>query len=77
MLLIEEGILVAVIVVILFMCAIVMGVLFGLVIGLKLRLDRYDKKIKELSKAISVNEDYLTAIDERTIDIYNYVRRKS
>ena len=67
----------AVIVVILFMCAILMGVLFGLVIGLKLRLDRYDKKIKELSKAISVNEDYLTAIDERTIDIYNYIRRKS
>lgn len=67
----------AVIVVILFMCAILIGALFGLVIGLKLRLDRYDKKIKELSKAISVNEDYLTAIDERTIDIYNYVRRKS
>lgn len=67
----------AVIVVILFMCTILMGVLFGLVIGLKLRLDRYDKKIKELSKAISVNEDYLTAIDERTIDIYDYVRRKS
>lgn len=67
----------AVIFVILFMCAILMGALFGLVIGLKLRLDRYDKKIKELSKAISVNEDYLTAIDERTIDIYNYVRRKS
>ena len=67
----------AVIVVILFMCAILMGALFGLVIGLKLRLDRYDKKIKELSKAISVNEDYLTAIDERTIDIYNYVRRKN
>lgn len=66
-----------VIVVILFMCAILMGALFGLVIGLKLRLDRYDKKIKELSKAISVNEDYLTAIDERTIDIYNYIRRKS
>ena len=66
-----------VIVVILFMCAILMGALFGLVIGLKLRLDRYDKKIKELSKAISVNEDYLTAIDERTIDIYDYVRRKS
>lgn len=59
------------------MCAILMGALFGLVIGLKLRLDRYDKKVKELSKAISVNEDYLTAIDERTIDIYNYVRRKS
>ena len=67
----------AVIVVILFMCAILMGALFGLVIGLKLRLDRYDKKIKELSKAISVNEDYLTVIDERTIDIYDYVRRKS
>ena len=67
----------AVIVVILFVCAILMGALFGLVIGLKLRLDRYDKKVKELSKAISVNEDYLTAIDERTIDIYNYVRRKS
>ena len=67
----------AVIVAILFMCAILMGALFGLVIGLKLRLDRYDKKIKELSKAISVNEDYLTAIDERTIDIYNYIRRKS
>lgn len=66
-----------VIVVILFMCAILMGALFGLVIGLKLRLDRYDKKIKELSKAISVNEDYLTVIDERTIDIYNCVRRKS
>lgn len=66
-----------VIVVILFMCAILMGALFGLVIGLKLRLDRYDKKIKELSKAISVNEDYLIAIDERTIDIYNYIRRKS
>lgn len=59
------------------MCAILMGALFGLVVGLKLRLDRYDKKVKELSKAISVNEDYLTAIDERTIDIYNYVRRKS
>lgn len=59
------------------MCAILMGALFGLVIGLKLRLDRYDKKVKKLSKAISVNEDYLTAIDERTIDIYNYVRRKS
>lgn len=59
------------------MCAILMGAIFGLVIGLKLRLDRYDKKVKELSKAISVNEDYLTAIDERTIDIYNYVRRKS
>lgn len=59
------------------MCAILMGALFGLVIGLKLRLDRYDKKVKELSKAISVNEDYLTAIDERTIDIYNYIRRKS
>ena len=67
----------AVIFVILFMCAILMGALFGLVIGLKLRLDRYDKKVKELSKAISVNEDYLTAIDERTIDIYNYVRRKN
>ena len=67
----------AVIFVILFMCAILMGALFGLVIGIKLRLDRYDKKVKELSKAISVNEDYLTAIDERTIDIYNYVRRKS
>ena len=67
----------AVIFVILFMCAILMGALFGLVIGLKLRLDRYDKKIKELSKAISVNEDYLTAIDERTIDIYNDIRRKS
>ena len=67
----------AVIVVILFMCAILMGALFGLVIGPKLRLDRYDKKIKELSKAISVNEDYLTAIDERTIDIYDYVRRKN
>ena len=67
----------AVIVVILFMCAILIGALFGLVIGLKLRLDRYDKKVKELSKAISVNEDYLTAIDERTIDIYTYVRRKS
>ena len=67
----------AVIVVILFMCAILMGALFGLVIGLKLRLDRYDKKIKELHKAISVNEDYLTAIDERTIDIYDYVRRKN
>ena len=67
----------AVIFVILFMCAILMGALFGLVIGLKLRLDRYDKKVKELSKAISVNEDYLAAIDERTIDIYNYVRRKS
>lgn len=67
----------AVIVVILFMCAILMGALFGLVIGLKLRLDRYDKKVKKLSKAISVNEDYLTAIDERTIDIYNYVRRKN
>ena len=67
----------AVIFVILFMCAILIGALFGLVIGLKLRLDRYDKKIKELSKAISVNEDYLTAIDERTIDIYDYVRRKS
>lgn len=59
------------------MCAILMGALFGLVVGLKLRLDRYDKKVKELSKAISVNEDYLTAIDERTIDIYNYVRRKN
>lgn len=67
----------AVIIVILFMCAILMGALFGLVIGLKLRLDSYDKKIKELSKAISVNEDYLTAIDERTIDIYDYVRRKN
>lgn len=67
----------AVIVVILFMCAILIGALFGLVIGLKLRLDRYDKKIKELSKAISVNEDYLTAIDERTIDIYDYVRRNN
>ena len=67
----------AVIFVILFMCAILIGALFGLVIGLKLRLDRYDKKIKELSKAISVNEDYLTAIDERTIDIYNDIRRKS
>lgn len=67
----------AVIVVILFMCAILMGALFGLVIGLKLRLDCYDKKIKELSKAISVNEDYLTIIDERTIDIYNCIRRKS
>ena len=67
----------AVIVAILFMCAILIGALSGLVIGLKLRLDRYDKKIKELSKAISVNEDYLTAIDERTIDIYNYVRRKN
>ena len=67
----------AVIFVILFMCTILMGALFGLVIGLKLRLDRYDKKIKELSKAISVNEDYLTAIDERTIDIYDYVRRKN
>ena len=67
----------AVIVGILFMCAILMGALFGLVIGLKLRLDRYDKKIKELSKAISVNEDYLTAIDERTIDIYDYVRREN
>ena len=65
------------IVAILFMCAILIGALFGLVIGLKLRLDRYDKKIKELHKAISVNEDYLTAIDERTIDIYDYVRRKS
>ena len=77
MLLIKEEFLVAVIFVILFMCAILMGALFGLVIGIKLRLDRYDKKVKELSKAISVNEDYLTAIDERTIDIYNYVRRKS
>ena len=67
----------AVIVAILFMCAILIGALFGLVIGLKLRLDRYDKKIKELSKAISVNEDYITAIDERTIDIYDYVRRKN
>ena len=67
----------AVIVAILFMCAILIGALFGLVIGLKLRLDRYDKKIKELNKAISVNEDYLTAIDERTIDIYDYVRRKN
>ena len=67
----------AVIFAILFMCAILMGALFGLVIGLKLRLDRCDKKIKELSKAISVNEDYLTAIDERTIDIYDYVRRKN
>ena len=67
----------AIIFVILFMCAILMGALFGLVIGLKLRLDRYDKKVKELSKAISVNEDYLTAIDERTIDIYNYIRRKN
>ena len=67
----------AVIFVILFMCAILIGALFGLVIGLKLRLDRYDKKVKELSKAISVNEDYLTAIDERTIDIYNYIRTKS
>ena len=67
----------AAIVAILFMCAILIGALFGLVIGLKLRLDRYDKKIKELSKAISVNEDYLTAIDERTIDIYDYIRRKS
>ena len=67
----------AVIVVILFMCAILMGALFGLVIGLKLRLDRYDKKVKKLSKAISINEDYLTAIDERTIDIYDYVRRKN
>ena len=67
----------AVIVAILFMCAILIGALFGLVIGLKLRLDRYDRKIKELSKAISVNEDYLTAIDERTIDIYDYVRRKN
>ena len=67
----------AVIVAILFMCAILIGALFGLVIGLKLRLDRYDKKIKELSKTISVNEDYLTAIDERTIDIYDYVRRKN
>ena len=67
----------AVIFAILFMCAILIGALFGLVIGLKLRLDRYDKKIKELSKAISVNEDYLTAIDERTIDIYDYVRRKN
>lgn len=67
----------AVIIAILFMCAILIGALFGLVIGLKLRLDRYDKKIKELSKAISVNEDYLTAIDERTIDIYDYVRRKN
>ena len=67
----------AVIVVILFMCAILIGALFGLVIGLKLRLDRYDRKIKELNKAISVNEDYLTAIDERTIDIYDYVRRKN
>lgn len=67
----------AVIVAILFMCAILIGALFGLVIGLKLRLDRYDKKIKELSKAISVNEDYLTAIDERTIDIYDYIRRKN
>ena len=66
-----------IIVVILFMCAILMGALFGLVIGLKLRLDRYDKKVRELSKAISVNEDYLTAIDERTIDIYDYIRRKS
>ena len=66
-----------VIVAILFMCAILIGALFGLVIGLKLRLDRYDKKIKELNKAISVNEDYLTAIDERTIDIYNYIRRES
>ena len=66
-----------VIVVILFMCAILIGGLFGLVIGLKLRLDRYDKKVRELSKAISVNEDYLTAIDERTIDIYDYIRRKS
>ena len=65
------------IVAILFMCAILIGALFGLVIGLKLRLDRYDKKIKELNKAISVNEDYLTAIDERTIDIYDYVRRKN
>ena len=65
------------IVAILFMCAILIGALFGLVIGLKLRLDRYDKKIKELSKAISVDEDYLTAIDERTIDIYDYVRRKN
>ena len=65
------------IVAILFMCAILIGALFGLVIGLKLRLDRYDKKINELSKAISVNEDYLTAIDERTIDIYDYVRRKN
>lgn len=67
----------AVIVVILFMCAILMGALFGLVIGLKLRLDRYDKKIRELSKAISVNEDYLNAIDERTIDIYECVRREN
>ena len=67
----------AVIVVILFMCAFLIGGLFGLVIGLELRLDRYDKKIKELHKAISVNEDYLTAIDERTIDIYNCIRRKS
>lgn len=60
---------------ILFMCAILMGLLFGLIVGLKLRLDRYDKKIRELSKAISVNEDYLNAIDERTIDIYECVRR--
>lgn len=67
----------AVIVVILFMCAILIGLLFGLIVGLKLRLDRYDKKIRELSKAISVNEDYLNAIDERTIDIYEYVRRKN
>lgn len=65
----------AVIVVILFMCAILIGLLFGLIVGLKLRLDRYDKKIRELSKAISVNEDYLNAIDERTIDIYECVRR--
>lgn len=67
----------AVIVVILFMCAILMGLLFGLIVGLKLRLDRYDKKIRELSKAISVNEDYLNAIDERTIDIYECIRREN
>ena len=67
----------AVIAVILFMCAILIGLLFGLIIGLKLRLDRYDKKIRELSKAISINEDYLNAIDERTIDIYECIRRES
>lgn len=67
----------AVIAVILFMCAILIGLLFGLIVGLKLRLDRYDKKIRELSKVISVNEDYLNAIDERTIDIYECIRRES
>lgn len=57
------------------MCALILGLIVGLLAGLCLLRDRYELQLNKMMNILKINCDFLEQIDDRTIDIIDEVRR--